>query len=144
MKARPTILVSDSDACVRTLFVDILEEEGYLVRTLHPATFPNIRISGADLVILDLLYATADASIFLIDRLRNDEVTRQIPILISCTDGRLLDALAEPLRHLRCRTLLKPFAIKELLELIDQAVGHPALQSRGLYGCVENAVSIGR
>jgi two-component system nitrogen regulation response regulator NtrX len=131
MDERHIIVVSDEDADVRTLLTEVLDDEGYRVRSIHPATHEVIRRAQAGLVILELLSATADETMLLIEQLRHDEATRRLPILVSSTSNMLFGELAETLQRLHCEILVKPFAIEHLLILVARAVGQPLPQTGG-------------
>jgi DNA-binding response OmpR family regulator len=115
------ILVKDDCADIRTMMADVLAEEGYAVRCVNRLTPETVRREQADLVIVDLSVGNPDTTLLLLGQLRRDKATHNLPILISCTDPRLLDELAGPLRHLNCATLLKPFDIEQLLAYVAEA-----------------------
>jgi chemosensory pili system protein ChpA (sensor histidine kinase/response regulator) len=103
----------------------LLEEESYNVTTTNfvPATFAQIVALAPDLIIIDLEVGLR-AGFDLLDRLRSDAVTAQLPVIIVSTDQKLLDEA----RHHRedippTRFLAKPFNIEEMLDAVHVLIG---------------------
>lgn len=78
-------------------------------------TAKAIRGARFSLVLLDLVPADAAPTLLLIEQLRQRSATRTLPILVSCTDARLLAELAVLLDRLGCGTTIKPFDVAQQL-----------------------------
>src|SRR3954453_9666138 len=80
------ILAINNDPAVLALFRDLLEEAGYQVSTQNyiDRDVTQIKALAPDLIILDYMWATEDASWSLLQMLRMDPATVDIPIVL-CT-----------------------------------------------------------
>jgi CheY-like chemotaxis protein len=67
----------------------------------------------------------ADTGWEIVNLIRLDPSTSQIPAIVSSTDFRDLEAKAELLRSLNCDVLPKPFNLQSLLDKVNEAIGPP-------------------
>src|SRR5215212_10977613 len=83
---RSRILAINNDPAVLALFRDLLEEAGYQVstQTYIDRGLAQIKALKPDLIILDYMWATEDASWSLLQMLRMDPATAAVPIVL-CT-----------------------------------------------------------
>ena len=125
MEARPRITVINDSPEFLELIADILADERYpttLIDGEQPDALDRIRASDAELLMIDLRMGE--------DRLhgwdialdiRQDSHYANVPILLCSADLQgLKDIDAELARTPNVATLVKPFAIGELVEAIDR------------------------
>lgn len=127
MKSR--ILVVDDDSAILELLRILLESEGYQVQTFDsgPAALRNALNHPPDAAIIDLMMPGMNG-LDLIQALRYDPRTHQLPVLIcSAYYGDLRHVTAE-LRQRNTSCLRKPFQIQELLDRLANMV---ATRKRG-------------
>jgi CheY-like chemotaxis protein len=117
------VVVVDNDSVVMSLIEEVLTVEGYGVLCCSSTIVTPLHIQQAhpDALIVDLRYVDSDKTLSLLNALRHDPHTRDLSITVSSTDERLLQVLDEPLRHLNCATLVKPFDIDQLVECVSRA-----------------------
>lgn len=117
----PNILVVESDASIRDLLDDVLSDEGYQVRLLELRELSPCQVAAVgrpDLMLLEITPFGAARTLSLVEQLRHQSPTGQFPVLVCATDPLLLEQLRVELRRLGCATLLKPFDVEGLLQLI--------------------------
>ena len=106
---------------VRALF----EDEDYNVTTTNfvPNTFDQVLTVQPSMLIIDLEVGRR-AGFDLLERLRHEAHTRQIPVMIVSTDQQLLDEVhVDPERYGGQVFLGKPFDIQEMLERVQALIG---------------------
>jgi CheY-like chemotaxis protein len=111
-----TVLVVDDEPDLRYLLAVTLEGAGYsVIEAAHgEAALEQVRRIRPHLVITDRMMPRMDGR-ELIERLRTDESTAAIPIvLLSATAG--VEARADAM-------LMKPFELDQLVELADTLTG---------------------
>lgn len=115
----PTILVVEDDAVIRELLMELLESEGYIVRTAPDGqeALDGLKVDCPDLVISDLAMPRLDGA-----RLRKAAREAHCParfILMSAMrkHGSWHDAVFLP----------KPFDIDQLLNLVERELAAPPL-----------------
>ncbi|HEY7064464.1 MAG TPA: response regulator [Chloroflexota bacterium] len=117
--ARPTILVVEDEPPVQQLVADLLADEGYRV-LLAADGAEALALVGAeppDLVLTDLMMPVLNG-VELCRRLRADERTRAVPIVVMTAAGRGPSETAGANAY-----LAKPFDLDVLLEVIASYVG---------------------
>jgi CheY-like chemotaxis protein len=108
------------------LLREILQAAQYNVTTTNdvPQTYYLITALQPDLVIVDLVLSQT-AGWELLERLHQDVMTSEIPLLLTSTDPRLLDrAQAEAARYGAHPVLACPFGIDALLQAIEELIGN--------------------
>jgi CheY-like chemotaxis protein len=93
MSPRSVLLVEDDDA-LRGLFSDTLRSAGFSVRSLALAaeTFDALRVSTPDVIVLDLgMPRGSPQGTDVLAQLREDEVGRDIPVIIVSGFGELVN-----------------------------------------------------
>ena len=123
--ARRRILVINNDPAVLALFRDLLEDEGYGVttQTFVARDLDGIKTLTPDLIVLDYMWASEDASWSLLQMLRMDPVTAEIPIILCTGAVREVEALADHLLAMGVTVILKPFNIDQLADAIRERIG---------------------
>ena len=120
MADRPTILVVEDDADCRSVLQDLLELNGYCVRTCPDAhhAVEEARASTPALMLVDYLMPDADGG-WVVRTLRESEgVLARVPVVLTTGshEGRqIAERLGVP-------SLAKPFDVARLLELVQALV----------------------
>jgi CheY-like chemotaxis protein len=117
-----TVLVVEDDAMVRMLVAEVLDDAGYTVLEANcgEQALQLVREHRPAVVLTD--HGLPDMSGFdLLDRLRGDDVSRYIPVML--VSGRAQQLVSGT--HGVDRILAKPFDIMLLLEHVDALVNQP-------------------
>lgn len=117
-----TVLVVENDPEIRDLTVEVLSSAGYRVVGAGSASeaFERLRVSVPDLVFVDVVLDDADG-LDLAQDLRDREATRDVAIVASSATGSTSDR--DRASHVACAFLQKPFTPRELLAVVDDALG---------------------
>jgi CheY-like chemotaxis protein len=120
------VLVMDDTPVILELLQELLEDEGYRVTTCRDLLdLPQIRAVQPDVIMQDLRFAgVQEASGQLLTAVRLDPELAHIPIILCTAATREVqdEVVAEQLRRLRVRVVLKPFDIDELLAVLAEAL----------------------
>lgn len=118
MAARIAVVNDDTDFL--ELMRDLLELEGYEVKTLKTAVhaYAALKSTRPDLIILDIRMETPEAGWQLLELLQLDPATTGIPVIVCSADAPFLRAKEAHLSERGCRTLEKPFNLEELLTTV--------------------------
>jgi DNA-binding response OmpR family regulator len=116
---RKRILIVDDDSSLLSVLQLILEEEGYLTHTSVDASNMESLLSfQPDLILLDVLLSDADGRM-LSRRLKNQDTTRHIPIVLM---GTSLSVVATLTKSGADEFLKKPFDLDAFLATIHKYV----------------------
>ena len=135
--AQRHILAINNDPAVLALFRDLLEEEGFRVstQTYVDRDLAGITALSPDLIVLDYMWANEDASWSLLQMVRMDPATADIPIILCTGAVREVEGLADHLLTMGVTVILKPFNIDQLVDAIRERLGADrAVQSRDVEG----------
>ena len=128
---QPHILAINNDPAVLSLFRDLLQEAGYQVstQTYIDRDLDQIKALKPDLIVLDYMWATEDASWSLLQMLRMDPSTVAIPIVLCTGAVHEVKALEEHLITMGVTVVLKPFNIDQLVDAIRERLApeHPPI-----------------
>jgi twitching motility two-component system response regulator PilH len=132
---RMRIAVIDDDAVFVELMHDLLTMgEGYeVVSTAHWAqSYEFVKAQRPDLIILDLMMGREQTGWAVLDLLRTDPTTADIPVILCSAAVPALSQLASRQRgQAAVEAVAKPFDVDHLLDLIARLLEqHPA-------GCVK-------
>jgi DNA-binding response OmpR family regulator len=118
-----TIVIVDDTPELLDLLDALLTDEGYRVIPCQHATQAHELIAREqpDLVMLDLRMAGV-AAWEVLDRLKADDATANIPVIVCSGAVDELQAAEPRLRALRCDILVKPFDIDDLVARVRRAV----------------------
>jgi CheY-like chemotaxis protein len=124
---RPYIIVTNDDTTYLDMIREFLQDEGYpeVDCVLGPQAYQLIKRKRPDLVLLDIHIGQHDSGWRLLDFIRLDPQTTDIPVIICSTDPRLPREKGDWLRRQRCYFLEKPFQIANLTSMIAEIVGPP-------------------
>ena len=129
--ARRHILVVNDSSAVLDLHRALLEAEGYRVSLgLVAVDLAEVKRLAPDLIVLDFVFGGEHLGLELLQRLRMDRATAQIPVVV-CSAA--LEAIRQMEGHLLGKgtgLVLKPFEADELLAEIDHAWAMLAEQRR--------------
>src|SRR5215210_7634796 len=119
---QPHILAINNDPAVLALFRDLLQEAGYEVstQTYIDRDLAHIKVLKPDLIVLDYMWATEDASWSLLQMLRMDPGTVDIPIVLCTGAVHEVRALEQHLISMGVTVVLKPFNIDQLVDAIRE------------------------
>ncbi len=126
--ARPPthVLVMDDTPVILELLQGVLEDECYRVTTCRDLLDPpQIRAVHPDVIMQDLHFAgVQEMGGQLLTAARFDPELAHIPIILCTAATREVqdEVMAEQLRRLRVRVVLKPFDIDELLAVLAEAL----------------------
>jgi len=132
--AKATVFVIDDDPIFLEMMGEILRDEQYqpvLHSTGHDA-FAAVRERQPDIVLLDVRLEHPESGWIILDLLRLDRATAQIPVILCTGDLEFLRQAEDHLREVGCCILQKPFSIDQLTELLERslkthACGDPSL-----------------
>lgn len=122
MKAR--ILVMNHSPEILAILHDLLEDEGYEVKTAEVRLEHLIAIEQThpDLIILDGLFGQPPTGWMLLKHMKANTVVATIPVILCTTAVREVNERKACLQQLGIPVLFKPFEIDELLELVRQVL----------------------
>lgn len=114
------ILAMNESDDVLELFRELLEEEGYRVTTQPylDKDLQRIEAIAPDLILLDYMWAGDDSGWALLQMLRMNPGTSQIPMVLCTGAVKQVEALRAHLHEMQVRVILKPFNIDELTKEI--------------------------
>ena len=132
---RPHILAVNDSADVLALFKELLEEEGYAVSVMPVLSHDLHEIASLspDLMILDYMWSTDDSNWSLLQMLRMEPRTRDIPVILCTGAVRQVEPLMARLAEMNVKTILKPFDIDELVEMVSSKLGRSRTREPKLY-----------
>lgn len=119
------IIVANNDTAFLHLMDDLLTEEGYevTVTSANDQAYDLIRKDSPQLVIVDIAMDEPDNGWTVLNLMRLDPETTNIPIIVSSVNGKMLKEKEPILRAKRCDIIEKPFALEELLKKVQTALG---------------------
>lgn len=117
------MVINDTDEILE-LFRDILEGEGYRV-TLYsfaPHELLSIEKTAPDLLILDLMFGAERLGWQLLEKLRLNRATANIPVILCTAATREVREIEGHLKAMNTTLVAKPFDINVLLQAIRSAL----------------------
>jgi CheY-like chemotaxis protein len=119
---QPHILVVNDTQEILDHLPELLEEEGYRVSTfVETLNLTQLKVAKPDVIVQDLLFeGMQDKGWKFLTMARLDPDLRLVPLILCTTAISVVkdEDMAEKLRRLRVRVVLKPFAVEELLEVV--------------------------
>jgi len=127
------IAVVNDDTAFLSLMNDLLNAEGYqtLLCIESDKAYETLKEKNPDLLILDIRMERPDTGWMVLELIRLDPTTTNIPVIICSADAVFLREKAELLRKHGCDILEKPFELRDLLEKVQAAIGLPSRQDVG-------------
>ncbi len=125
--ARHDIALVDDDPHILTLLDDLFSEEGYRTLAISAGAdaFATIAHEAPDLVVLDLWLERQATGWDIYNRLRADDATAGIPVIICSADVGTLRERAAEIAARGDATIEKPFDIASLLALVSDLLTLP-------------------
>jgi DNA-binding response OmpR family regulator len=113
----PVIAVVDNDTEYLDLMHDLLSMEGYrtLICKEGGKVHALVKEAQPDLIVLDIRLDHPEEGWTILEILRLDPETTNIPVIVCSADARFLRDKAATLHELRCDILEKPFDLEMLL-----------------------------
>ena len=123
--AEPLIAVVNNDTAFLDLMHDLLSLEGYRVLICKEGdrAYALVKETQPALVILDIRLDHAESGWTILELLRLDPATTQIPVIVCSADAPFLREKAAALQELRTEILEKPFDLEMLLDKVSRALG---------------------
>lgn len=128
---RPCVVAIDASEDVRSLYREILRDEGYDIETLdcHEATRDALLTCRPDAVLLDCFIGCDPSGWELLQLLSLDADLQMVPVVICTTDARMFGDNARGQVDESIRILSKPFDVQELLCAIEASLERSNLPS---------------
>ena len=125
----PMVAVVDDDTAFIELLCELLADEGMQVSCYINSAdaFRDLRSLQPDLIVLDVRLEKPEAGWQLLEMLRIDRATAQIPVILCSADSHFLRERVDLLRAHNAEPLEKPFSIDELLDKIWMVLDSPPL-----------------
>lgn len=122
---RQRIAIVNDDATYMELMKDLLDEEGYKTTTWDRNDNPYhvIKRERPHLVILDIRLQNADEGWKVLEQIRLDPMTTNIPVIVCSADTQFLRWKRRQLRQMDCEVLEKPFRLDDLLRDVRKMIG---------------------
>ncbi len=119
--AKPVVAVIEGDPVIAMLMDELLTDEGFQthLRPEPQGAAQFIRMLAPDLVILDLWLKDRGDGWRVLDQLRHDRRTQAIPVIVCSGDTAMMQEQEAKLRADGCELLVKPFALADLLALVN-------------------------
>ena len=120
IRDRRVILAVNDSHEILELFRDILEDEGYDVR-LYSYAFQDlaeIKSLAPDLIILDFMIGGEDHGWQLLQKIKLDRETFEIPVIVCTAALKLVRELEGHLRSKNVGVIVKPFDIDDLVRQV--------------------------
>jgi CheY-like chemotaxis protein len=124
------IAVVDDDAAICELLSEILTDEGYQVVSAASGNdgIALIAQHKPHLVILDFYLSGSINGLSVVEHVRANRSTADIPIIVSTAASNFGSENARELQALKCAFLAKPFEIDTLLRTVEHAINSSALE----------------
>jgi DNA-binding response OmpR family regulator len=120
---RRIIVLNDSEELLELMKM-LLEEAGHAAMVMHASegAYRTIKELKPALLILDVVLEKPDSGWQLLQILKLDAETSEIPVIVCSADSRFLRDNEERLSRLGCYILRKPFDIDEMLAMVGTAL----------------------
>ncbi|MCA1668281.1 MAG: response regulator [Thermomicrobia bacterium] len=123
--AKSLIAVVNDDTLFLELMHDLLTQEGYRTAIWKEGdkAYEMIKEHRPVLVILDIRMERPDTGWMVLELMRLDPATAQIPVIICSADTARIREKEAYLREKGCDVLEKPFLLEDLLERVYAFIG---------------------
>jgi CheY-like chemotaxis protein len=123
--ARTHILVCDDDHALRTVFREVLTDEGYRVTVQSSicTDVDEVVQVAPDLIVLDLIFNGHPAGFEFLRMLKTDPATKAIPVLVCTAAGGLTEEIQAQLTEWECASVTKPFDLDDLIAAVRECLG---------------------
>jgi CheY-like chemotaxis protein len=143
---RRLIAIIDDDKTIIELLDDFLKEEGYTTLCAYSGkeAYRIIKKEQPDLIILDMQMEQRDTGLQVLELVRLDPTTAEIPVLMCSADGQFLREKEQQLRAHKCDTLEKPYNLDEILNRLKTLLGSPSHSANGNRRTTQDNGNIGQ
>jgi CheY-like chemotaxis protein len=120
----PVVAIIEDDSSSIAVMTDVLGGEGFETFQWRKAAgaYDLIKQQNPSAVILDMRMEHPRAGLAVLERLRTDQATAHIPVLVCTADHQFAKEWREPLTQQRCAILTKPFLIDQLVHEVRTLV----------------------
>lgn len=128
----PHILVANHAPEILELMRELLNEEGYRVSTVprDGQNLDSIVALAPSLIVIDYMWPSSDNEWTLLNLLRIDRRTREIPVILCTSAVRHVQEMSHHLQRVGVRVVFKPFDIDELLKQVAEALEDKAMSEK--------------
>jgi DNA-binding response OmpR family regulator len=128
-RAQPVIIVADDDTATLSFLQDVFADEGYATIWCRSEqdTIAHVLSDHPDLLIVDLRMETSDSGVRVVQRVRENQDTRRLPVIVCSADIGFLRERATELLQLGCDLLEKPFDLEDLLAKVAAGLSRARL-----------------
>lgn len=129
--SKPLVAVVNDDTQFLRLMEMVLASAGYETKIFFEGStaFDDIRAAMPDLVVLDIRMENPESGWIILDLMRLDESTANIPVVVCSADHDQLMSKEEYLASKRAGVLRKPFDIDDLIAKVAEYVRPPSVTS---------------
>ncbi len=117
------ILATEDDSAVRAVLADLLDEAGYRVSFSSAQDIAEVAALHPDLILLDYWNASTGAPSGFLERLKTEQTTAAIPILLLTSAKYDADEQSAHFAAIDVTVMLKPFDIDALLAAVQERLG---------------------
>jgi DNA-binding response OmpR family regulator len=123
--SKPLIAVVNDDSAFLNLMYQLLTDEGYncFIHVVGSTAYEKIREASPDLVVLDIRMSDPEAGWHVLDMMRLDPVTSEIPVIVCSADSQQIREKSERLEQQNASAIEKPFDLEELLGMVEGVLG---------------------
>lgn len=123
--ARKRITIINDDEIYMDLMKDLLDEEGYktTIWNRKDNAYYVIKRERPHLIIIDIRLQSPDEGWKILEQVRLDPMTTNIPAIVCSADTQSLRWKRRQLRLMNCDVLEKPFRLEELLLAVEKLLG---------------------
>lgn len=121
---RPLIVLADDNKPIIDMLSELLEDEGYDTTCCYSGkqAYALITQHLPAFVILDMQMEQEDAGMVVLEMMRLNAPTKDIPVLICSADRAFLQSKQQQLEQYYCETLEKPFDILKVLAIVGKVL----------------------
>jgi CheY-like chemotaxis protein len=122
---RKRITIINDDAVYMELMKELLEEEGFraTIWNRKENAYHVIKRERPSLVIIDIRLQSPDEGWKILEQVRLDPMTTNIPVIVCSADTQFLRWKRRQLRTMDCAVLEKPFRLDALLHEVEKLIG---------------------
>jgi CheY-like chemotaxis protein len=123
--AKQRITIINDDAVYMELMKDLLEDEGYraTIWNRKENAYYVIKRERPNLIIIDIRLQSPDEGWKILEQVRLDPMTTNIPAIVCSADTQFLRWKRRQLRLMNCEALEKPFRLEDLLREVEKLIG---------------------
>lgn len=126
---KPMVTIINNEPTFRWTVATLLERHGFAVSTheRNTAAADTVRRLRAAAVIIEASSGSAITANWIVERLRLDNATRYVPIIVCSPDGKFLHSYGEYLRGRGCIVIGRPYSGDQILEILQTVVSPDAV-----------------